>query len=789
MRVSLRWLKEFIDLPTDDPAELAEVFASLGHEVEGVEHLEAPFSGVVVGKVEHVEPHPNADRLRFCRVRVGDGTHDVVCGAWNFEAGAVVPVSLPGATLANGMEVGLRAIRGIESFGMICSEGELGIGDDAEGILVLEDDTVAPGTDFAELLPYPDVVFDLSITPNRPDAMSIHGIARDLGAYYRLPVRMPPTEVTEAGPGSDVVVEIDDPDGAPRYVGREVRQVAVGRSPLWMRLRLRDAGVRPISNIVDITNYVLLELGQPLHGFDLDKVADHTVIVRRARPGEHLRTLDGVERELTEEDLVIADPSGPIAIAGVMGGESSEVGDGTSRVLIEAAHFDPPSVLFTAKRHGLRTEASARFERGVDPELPPIAADRAARLMSEIAGGLVAAPLVDAYPKPYQPVHISFPISEVSRLTGVELPAGEVVDILSRLGFEVSGGDVLDVVAPSFRPDVTRPADLVEEVARLYGYDKIPERVRVGTGAGFSPDDRLLRRIGSVLTGMGIHEAATLSFVAEEDLRRMGHDGGVVRVRNPLRDDQAVLRPTLLPGLLEAVRFNVGYGAKRVALFETGRVFLDRPDDDDPRIPAQPQRLGVLVLGPLASDGPDSNVFLATAILRGLGDALGVSFTLQQGEQLPMHPGRGGQVRLDDNEVGIVGELHPSIGKAYGLSGRCAIIEIDLERLIGRPGWRQFKEPSSFPPVVMDLAFDVADAVPFDALDHVLRETGGDALESVRLFDVFQGPPLEPGRRSLAVQIVLRAKDRTLTAEDAAAIRDRMVAAVAERLGGRLRGA
>lgn len=790
MKVSLRWLQEFIDLPTDDPDQLAEVFASLGHEVEGVERIEAPFTGVVVGTVEHVEPHPNADRLRYCRVQVGDGTvHDVVCGAWNFEEGAVVPVSLPGAKLANGLEVGLRTIRGIQSFGMICSEVELGIGEDAEGILVLDDQAAAPGTDFATLLPYPDVVFDLSITPNRPDAMSIHGIARDLGAYFGIPVTVPPTDVTESEPESDVVVEIEDPQGAPRYVGREVRDVSVGRSPLWMRLRLRDAGVRPISNIVDITNYVLLELGQPLHGFDLEKVVDHRVVVRRARAEEHLRTLDGVDRALSEEDLVIADPDGPIAIAGVMGGEASEVGEDTRRVLIEAAHFDPASVLYTAKRHGLRTEASARFERGVDPALPPLAANRAARLMAELAGGTVVAPLVDEYPNPHQPVRVEFPVSEVARLTGVSLAADEVASILTRLGFGVSGDEVLTCVVPSFRPDVSRPADLVEEVARLYGYDKIPERIRVGTGEGFSAEDRLLRRVAAALTGMGIFEATTLSFTSESAVRQMGHEGGVIEVRNPLRDDQSVLRPTLLPGLLDAVRFNLGYGAKRVALFETGRVFLNRPADDDPRVPAQPLRLGIVVLGPLQPSGPDSDVFVATAILRALAEHLGIPIRLEQSERLPMHPGRGATVVSDDTPIGIVGELHPSIGKTYGIGDRCAILELDLEPLLGRRGWRQFEEPSSFPPVVIDLAFDLAESVPYESLEQVVFEAGGEPLESARLFDVFQGPPLEPGRRSLAVQIVLRAHDRTLTTEDAVRIRERIVAAVADRLGGRLRGA
>ena len=375
MKVSLRWLADYLDIPTDDPEVLAEVFSSLGHEVEGYEILDIQFSGVIVGRVEAISPHPNADKLRLCRVTTGGEPQDIVCGAWNFEAGAVVPVSVPGAVLVGGLEVGVRSLRGIESHGMICSAAELGLGDDHEGIMVL-DPSIAIGTEFADLVPLPDVVFDLSITPNRPDAMSLLGIARDLGAYYRIPFRSPESRLDETEPESQVKVTLEDPHGCPRYVGLEVRNVTVAPSPLWMQLRLRSAGVRPISNVVDITNYVLLEMGQPLHGFDLDNVSGEEIIVRRAEPGEQLRTLDGIDRELSEWDLVIADASGVVAFAGVMGGETSEVGDGTTRVLIEAAHFDPPSVMFTAKRHELRTEASSRFERGVDPNLPRRAATR-----------------------------------------------------------------------------------------------------------------------------------------------------------------------------------------------------------------------------------------------------------------------------------------------------------------------------------------------------------------------------------------------------------------------------
>ncbi|MDH5615680.1 MAG: phenylalanine--tRNA ligase subunit beta, partial [Acidimicrobiia bacterium] len=601
MKVSVRWLRDYVDVPTEDPDELAEVFSSLGHEVEGYEVLDLQFSGVIVGRVEEVSPHPNADKLRLCRVTTGGDPQDIVCGAWNFEAGAIVPVSVPGAVLAGGLEVGVRALRGIESHGMICSAAELGLGDDHSGIMVL-DPEVEVGTKFAELVPLPDVVFDLSITPNRPDAMSMLGIARDLGAYYRLPVRIPAGSLIEVEPESRVKVTLEDPHGCPRYVGREVKDVKVAASPLWMQLRLRSAGIRPINNIVDITNYVLLETGQPLHGFDLDHVAGEEIIVRRAEPGETLRTLDGVDRELSVWDLVITDASGVVAFAGVMGGETSEVSDGTTRVLIEAAHFDPPSVMFTAKRHDLRTEASSRFERGVDPNLPGRAAERAAALMVELAGGRAVAGVQDNYPEVIEPWPVELDLKEIPRLLGIELDREVVIDLLSLIGFESTGQNPLVVTVPTFRPDVRRPADLVEEVARIHGYDKIPETLPVGPGGGLTEAQLTERRLRGLMTGLGFSEAQNWSFVGTEDLENLGLSADDLRrrgiaVRNPLRDLEPLLRTTLLAGLLKSVRFNASHGADRLALFEIGKVFLAEPSPIDARIPNQPDRLAFVAVG------------------------------------------------------------------------------------------------------------------------------------------------------------------------------------------------
>ncbi|NOY54830.1 MAG: phenylalanine--tRNA ligase subunit beta [Actinobacteria bacterium] len=793
MKVSLRWLKEFVAVPTDDPAELAEVLASVGHEVEGYELLETAFSGVVVGRVEQIERHPNADRLRFCKVSVGGAPQDIVCGADNFEVGALVPVSLPGADLAGGLHVETRTIRGVQSHGMICSESELGLGERHDGIMVLDPSTPV-GTDFSTLVPYPDVVFDLSITPNRGDAMSILGIARDLAAYYSLDLTVPAVDLQEHGEASAVSIVLEDPVGCPRYVGREVREVTVADSPLWMRLRLRDAGIRSINNVVDITNYVLLEYGQPLHGFDLDTIAEETIIVRRGRHGENLRTLDGEEHEITSEDLLITDPERVIAFAGVMGGEETEVGPTTRRVLIEAAHFDAPTVMNTAKRHGLRTEASSRFERGVDPDLPARAAARAAQLMAQLADGVPAPGTKDAYPSPIHEGTVTLPLGEPERLLGISLPREEIVDLLERLGFGVHGDDPLDVTVPTYRPDVTRPADLVEEIARLYGLNRIPSRLPHGPGSGLGQSARRARVLRAALVGAGLSEASTLTFLAPEDLEKLHVDGTTpIRVRNPLREEESLLRTTLLPGLLKSARFNAGHGFPSVALFETGKVFIDTPDRVDPRIPFQPDTLAFVVVGrfgakTLGGKSRPADFATAGAVWRVIETAMGLEGEVRAEHVAGFHPGRAGRLFLDEQPIGVLGELHPGVTRAYGIEGRVAAGEFRLERLLETHGFWTFEEPSTYPPVVFDLAFEVSDTVPASELVKVIRVAAGPMLESVRLFDEFRGGSVPEGHKSLAVQLTFRSPDTTLTNEDVREDRGRIITAVADELGGRLRG-
>jgi phenylalanyl-tRNA synthetase beta chain len=794
MNVSLRWLEEFVDLPTDDPAELESVLSNLGLEVDGIEVVEAGFTGVVVTRVLEVKPHPNADKLRLVRVDRGDGEQEVVCGAWNFEAGAIVPLATVGAVLAGGLEVGEREIRGITSLGMICSEAELGLGEDAGGILVLEEDLFEVGADFATALPYPDVVFDLSITPNRSDAMSIYGVARDLAAYYDLPLRTPEHPVAAAKAKTRVKVAIEAPDLCPRFTVREIRNVGHGPSPLWMRLRLRDAGMRPISAVVDVTNYVMLEYGQPIHAFDADLVPEESFVIRRARAGERLVTLDGFTRDLLPDDLLVSGPDAALALAGVMGGEASEVTGVTDRILLEVAHFTAPGVLLTGKRLGLRSEAGARFERGVDPELPPLVSARAASLMAELAGGEVLGGFVDVYPEPIAPAEVALPIGEAERLLGVAIDAGTITTLLTRLGFAVSGDDPLHVVVPTYRPDVTRPADLVEEIGRLYGFDNIPRRLPKGVGEGLPVWEQRRRLVRRTLVGAGYHEIMTYSFLGADAIAALGFpeddpEASPVPVRNPLSEEEGFLRTTLLPGVLGALRANAGRGRADAAVFEIGRVFLTGGAD----LPLQPRHVAFAATGrapgPLWEGGAAvRDARDAVGLWETLAAALGVEYELEQAADAPFHPGRCGRIVRDGQVVGRVGELHPGAAAAFDLDGRVAVGELDLEPLLGAPEAWTFTTPSAFPPVVFDLAFELDAAVPAAALVAAVEDGADPRLENLELFDLFSGPPLEAGRKSIAVRLTFRDAGRTLTDDDLVPVREAIVAAVAAACSGTLRG-
>ena len=800
MKFTLNWLREFVELPTDDPNEIRRVLEGLGHEVEEMMLLEPTFSKVVIGKVLDVAPHPNADQIWLCRVDVGSEELEIICGAWNFEAGAVVPVAVPGAVLGSEMEIGRRDIRGVESNGMICSEAELEIGDDAEGIMVLNDDypTAATeiGADLTRILDFPDVYYDVSITPNRPDCMSVVGLAREIAAYYDVPLELPDISIDsidESPPESQISITIEDAEACPRFAGRQMRNVVVGPSPHWLRSRLAAAGVRPINNVVDASNYAMIEWGHPTHAFDLDRLGT-TVSVRRAVEGEAITTLDGTERSLVATDIVVTNGHRAVAVAGVMGGADTEVHAGTTSLLIEAAYWDPPSIMFTSKRLGLRSEASSRFERGMDPDFCGLAADRVAQLLEDIAGAEAVAGPVDAYPGNRPSRHVSLNLSDVPRHLGIKLTSDAVTGLLERLDFEVAGSDPLDVTVPKRRPDVARRVDLIEEIARLHGFDSIPDRVATGTGGGLPVFERGLRQLRAAMVGAGYFEVMSFSFIGADDLdalqlppddeRRSG-----IRVANPLRDEEGVMRTTLLPGLLKAAAVNVARKTSDVSLFETGKVFLNGGG----KIPDQPEHMGFIAVGrrygDWESEPREVNIRDATGLWSLVAHELRLPMPGVRKARLPtFHPGRAAEVLIAGDVVGAVGELHPRVAAAFGLSGRVIAGEIDLEGiLVSREPWT-YEPPSVYPPAIFDLAFEVDEPVEAGAVLDAIDESGGALVEARKIFDLFRGNPLPAGRKSIAVRLTLRAPDRTLTDEEVAPIRRVIVARVEEATGASLRG-
>ncbi len=798
MKLTLSWLRDFVAVPDMEPSDLVDVFESLGHEVEAWRVLEPEFRDVVVGRVLEVLPHPNADKVRLTRVDVGTEELEIICGAWNFEAGAVVPVAVPGAVLGEDFTITRREIRGIASHGMICSEVELGLGQESDGIMVLNGDYPSAGDHlgepFAPVVGLPDVWFEINVTPNRPDCLSVYGLARDLAAYFELPLRDHGIEVAESGPPSAMSVRIDVPGMNPRFAGREVRGITVGPSPHWLRLRLEHAGVRAISNIVDASNYAMIEFGHPTHAFDVDRLGT-TIVTRMAHEGETIVTLDDQERALSTADIVVTDGADVVAIGGVMGGASTEVHEGSSDIFIEAAYWDPPSVLMTSKRLNLRSEASARFERGADPAFCLLAADRVAQLLEVIAGGAPAPGPVDVDPGSIAPWTIRYPLSETQRILGIALGTAETTRLLSRLGFEVRGADPLEVTVPTRRPDVRRPVDLVEEIARLHGFDGIPDSVPQGPGHGLPMRERRLRAIRDILVGAGFHEALSFSFIGTADLDRLGYPEGHeqrsgIAVVNPLNDAESVMRTTLIPGILKGAAINMSRRMASVRLFEIGKVFLSGPG----KLPEQPDRLAFVMAGtPSATwhGAPASpDVYDGTGVWTLLMDRLGISDAiLRPTSTLPsFHPGRCAEIVVGDAVIGAVGEIHPAVADAFGLSGRVVACEVDLAELLIERGPWQFRAPSTYPPIIFDLSFAVGADVPASDLIDAATKAAGPWCESVSVFDVFAGDSVGEGQTSIALTFTLRAPDRTLTDDEAAPIRRAISEAVSAATGAVLRG-
>jgi len=803
MRVSLEWLAEFIDLPDD--AALAERFNMGGFEDAAVEHTGPDLSAIMVGYVERREQHPNADKLSVCTVNVGEETHrQIVCGAPNVAAGQRVPVAVPGVRLPDGTKLKKSKIRGVVSEGMICSERELLLGDEHDGILVL-DSEAAPGAPLSEALTWGDRILDVGITPNRGDTASMLGIAREVHALFGGEIRLPEARPAESGaPAPEAVrVSIDAPEGCYHYVARVVRGVRVGPSPDWAQRRLETAGIRVINNVVDATNLALLEFGQPLHGFDLAKVGGAEVRVRRAREGESLDTLDGQTRSLDARDLVIADAERAVALAGVMGGGATEVSETTTDVLLESAHFQPSSVRLTARRHGLQTEASYRFERGIDREGVVRAADRAAYLVAELADGAVAPGAVEARGET-APATESIDLSPArsNRLLGTDISAAEVAELLERVGVacEDRGRDAIRCRVPSHRNDLHLPQDLMEEIARIYGYERIPATLPVGRlePALLPRDYELAERVRDALAGLGLVELATFPFLRPADLTALDLEDGDahrsgLRLLNPIQEEESVLRTTLLPSLLRVTRQNLSRQADRTAVFEVTRCFVPQGDDGQ-KLPREPLcATAVITAGsdrPLWGPAEPAPIFFeAKGIAERLLSAVGYVACLRSGGSTPyLHPGARADLAVKGSIVGAVGELHPNVASRFEIDVPCAVVEVDLDALLAASRREaQFREVSKEPSVRRDIAVLLDRDQPAGEIVETIGKVAGSDLVSVEIFDRYEGKGVPEGRVSLAFRMVFQRADRTLTDAEVTKTMNRVVRALKERFNAELR--
>ena len=817
MRVPVGWLRSACD-PGLTAAEIADALTLGGVKLERLHRTGVGDpSAFVVGRVLEAERHPNAERLSVCRVDDGSRKpRTIVCGAPNVAGGQTVAVARPGAVMPDGTVLDEAELRGVTSSGMILAEDELGIGDDHSGVLVL-DNGFAPGAPLVEALPIADEVIEIEVTPNRPDVMGVYGVARELHAVTAARLAEDPT-VSDAPPLGDdraenhARVEIADPDVCLRFTARVFEGVRIGPSPAWLKQRLMAAGQRPISNVVDITNYVMLLTGQPLHAFDLDRVRGSRIVVRRARDGETMVTLDGVERRFWPEVALVCDAEGPSGIAGVMGGQVSEVSDATTRVLMEAATWVGPNIMRTSRDLALRTEASARFEKGLHPELAMAAQRLAAKLMVELCGARLVPGTLDAYPRPVAPRQVGLRLVRIESLLGAPVAEDEVRVILARLGFEVDpDGEPgrIEVAVPPWRDgDVQREADLIEEVARVHGLDRLPATLPARTAAGgLSSAQRLRRRLEDALRDRGVFEVASYSFTSEAALERLRLDAGdALRVRNPLSEEGRVLRPLLLPGLLGAARHNAAHDRPALALFESAHVYSPAAASDDPDAStsaphsprgAHPADERHHVAGLLTEAAPatwrsqarTADFYAAKALVEAVLSVARVEWRAEPAAHPLLHPGRAARViAAGGRELGWLGELHPLVAGAWEVPSAAAF-ELDADGLAALATLSEsprYRDLTSFPAVVQDIAVTVAEAVSAAEVEAAVREGAGELLSSARVFDVYHGDQLGKGRKSLALRLEFRARDRTLTDDEVAERRTQIERSLAA-IGGSLR--
>ncbi|RQW87298.1 MAG: phenylalanine--tRNA ligase subunit beta [Geobacter sp.] len=789
MIVTYNWLKEFVNFDLSSDA-LAELLTMIGLEVEGMQKVGADLDEVVVGIVREKAQHPNADKLSLCQVDNGKEFLSIVCGAQNFKVGDTVALAQIGAVLPGDFRIKRSKIRGSESFGMLCSEKELGLADESEGIMILPAG-LHPGTPAFEALGLKDVIFEIGLTPNRADCLSVIGIAREIAAMLGKKVTYPLTDVVENGPSIDAVasVKVNDPDLCPRYMARYVTGCTVGPSPAWMVNRLNAVGIRSINNVVDITNYVLLEYGHPLHAFDHRLLAAGTVIVERAAEGESFVTLDEQERVLTHQDLTIRDADKAIALAGIMGGENSEISDTTTDILLESAYFAPSAIRKTARRLGMHTEASHRFERGADVSILPRALDRAASLMTELAGGKLAVGTIDVYPAPIQPRMVPVRLERIERILGIEIPHDDVKRIFHNLEFSVECPEpgIFHVTVPTYRVDIEREIDLIEEVARLNGYENIPvtmPKVRTFSDRP-SPHQALERKLRDLFIAHGLSEVITYSFVNpsvfgkilfdENDPRRKH-----IKVLNPLSEDQSVMRTTLLPGLLETTARNLSFRLMNVQIFEMRRIYLLAETKE---LPDEPVYAAGLLTGLRDPESWSRSAELldfydVKGLLVNIFESLGISNVVYEARELEAfyHPGKACSVYFGKEHIGSFGEIHPTVQENYAIEKPLYYFELNFEKLLSFcKDVTSVSPPPRFPDTFRDIAMLVEDAVETGVVLDCIRGNNIKELENAELFDLYKGPGIPDGHKSIAVRVRYRSLERTLTDEEVNRLQEQVV--------------
>lgn len=797
MFVPVKWLREYVNIEDLDINTLSDKLVMSGSKVEAVEHLGEEIQKVVVGKILEINPHPNADKLLITKVDVRTEVIQIVTGANNIKVGDYIPIVMAGGELPGGVKIKKGKLRGEESNGMMCSAKELGIADKVipqyqkEGIFIL-DQAYPLGEDIRKVLGLEGQVIEFEITPNRPDCLSILGIARETAATFNRQMQYPDVKIKEeyGNIKEYASIEVKNPELCGRYVGRVATNLVIQPSPVWMQQRLMEAGVRPINNIVDITNYVMLEMGQPLHAFDLDQLEDHKIIVRNAAEGEVFKTLDGVERNLDENMLMIADGKRSVGLAGVMGGENSEVTEQTKRILIESAYFNGDNIRATSKKLGLRTEASARFEKGVDPNGCRLAADRVCQLIEMLGAGKIVQGTIDIYPEIVEKKAIEIRPHRINTLLGISLSPEEIRDILRRLELEVSiESNIMKVTVPTYRADLLKEIDIVEEVARIYGYDEIPNTAPKGNTQGAKTNGQIIEDYSKdILNGLGLNEITTYSFVSPRsfDMIRIAEDSfmrNAVKLINPLGEENSIMRTTLIGNMLEVLARNYNRKVESVKAFELGRTFIPYSVPVD-QLPVEKK---VLTLG-MYGKGTDFYTLKGTieVLLERLG--IGRCQYIPEKNYSSFHPGRCANILYGEHIIGVLGEVHPDVMENYDIDERTYVAELDFNILLQITRLdRLYKPLPKYPAITRDIALVLEDHIYVKEIEDIIRGNGSMILESIKLFDVYKGKQIQEGYKSVAYSLTYRAADRTLVDEEVARVHDKIVKTLEEKLNAQLR--